>query len=189
MNILIKEIPESGKDISLEAVKEGWFRQILKEALGELHHEGENGKAVFHLLRTGQNVDCRGEVSCDLHPTCCRCLKDFPLHLEVPIHLTLAPLFENERQLKIEGEDEVELVKEDLEFAFYEGDTFNLGDLIREQVILTVPMQPLCSKECKGLCQSCGQDLNDGPCQCKEEHVEHRWDALRGVKLKRQARH
>lgn len=166
MNILIKDIPEEGLHLNFKSPQTGWFQQILAEALEDLHHKTDPAEAEFQLYRTGENVDCSGLVKTASHPTCCRCLKIFLLPLTVPIHLTLAPLFESERELKNQEKGEVELVKEDLEFAYYEGPSFNLGALIREQVILAIPMQPLCHEGCKGLCQSCGQNLNEGSCGC-----------------------
>ncbi len=182
MEIIIKDIPEEGKEFFFDAASDGWFRDTLNAALPQMIQKEDEGKAAFYLLRTGANVDVRGDVACNYHPACIRCLKVFKNHLDCPIHLTLAPLYESERQIKLESKDEVALVKEDLEFSYYEGESFPLSDLIREQVILAVPIQPLCKKNCKGLCQQCGKDLNLGPCGCKAHHEHHRWDALKGFK-------
>jgi uncharacterized protein len=48
------------------------------------------------------------------------------------------------------------------------GDQLELGEMLREQVILAEPMQPLCRVACRGLCPVCGQDLNERPCACPE---------------------
>src|SRR3989344_4322101 len=159
MEIIIKEIPEEGMQLHLDSKKDGWFRQALSDSLSDLYKTGDKGEGEFALLRIGVNVDCSGGGDCDCHPTCCRCLKVFPSHMEVPIHLTLAPL--------------------------YEGDDFNLGGIIREQVILALPLQTLCKKNCKGLCQRCGKDLNEGPCDCKQEQADPRWRPLKAFKAKR----
>lgn len=185
MNIIIKDIPEEGRELSLDAAKDGWFRGVLTQALPEMYHPEDEGKALFNLMRTGANVDCRGDVACVYHPVCSRCLKIFKNRLDVPVHLTLAPLYESERQLKLEDKDEVALIKEDLEFAFYEGETFSLSDIIREQIILAIPLQPLCKTSCKGLCQQCGKDLNEGPCGCSPNHEDPRWRPLKSLKLEK----
>lgn len=184
MDIIIKDIPEEGQELFFDAKKEFWFCEALRTGLPEMSQKGDEGKASFYLLRIGANVDVTGDVACDYHPSCIRCLKVFQSHLDLPIHLTLAPLYESERQIKLESKDEVALVKEDLEFSYYEGDSFSLSDLIREQVILAVPMQPLCKKSCKGLCQQCGKDLNLGFCGCKPNPENHRWDVLKEFKPK-----
>lgn len=166
MNILIKDIPEEGLQLKFKSPEEGWFRQVLTDALEDFHHKTDKAECEFQLYRTGEHVDCSGLVRTASHPACCRCLKVFSLPITVPIHLTLAPLFENTRELKNQEKEDLELVKEDLEFAYYEGSSFNLGDLIREQVILAIPMQPLCAEDCKGLCQTCGKNLNEEDCGC-----------------------
>lgn len=182
MEILISDIPEGGLHLHFDSSANGWFQETLADSLGGFFQKEDGGMASFEFYRTGVNVHCMGEVRCDFHPVCCRCVKIFPLSLKIPIHLNLAPLYENERQVKIAQKGEVELVKEDLDFAFYEGNQFNLSELIHEQIILTLPMQPLCREECKGLCPSCGKDLNEGPCGCPAKTGDPRWGALKGLK-------
>jgi len=51
----------------------------------------------------------------------------------------------------------------------YQGNHLELAPMLREHVILSAPMQPLCSADCLGLCAKCGKNLNEGLCQCAEE--------------------
>lgn len=184
MEIVIKDIPEEGIFLDFKTGSDGWFQAAVTRSLNESFQKKDEGKVHFDLFRTGANVDCRADLAVDYHPACCRCLKVFKSHLDVPFHLTLAPLYESERQLKLENKSEVQLIREDLEFFYYEGETFDLGTMIGEQIFLALPIQPLCKAGCKGLCQHCGKNLNEGPCACKEEHVDHRWDALKVLKPK-----
>lgn len=184
MEIVVKEIPEAGLELDFDSAGAPWFLQVLKDALGNLYRREDGGKGRFSIARTGANVECEGEVSFNCSPACSRCLKVFCTHLDIFIHLTLAPLYESERQLKLEQKDEVELVKEDLEFAYYEDDRFDLGEMIRGQVILNLPMQPVCREDCQGLCPACGRNLNEGPCTCRPEPIDLRWQALKNLKLK-----
>ncbi|MDO8527967.1 MAG: DUF177 domain-containing protein [Deltaproteobacteria bacterium] len=184
MEIIIRDIPEEGQDLHFDSQSEGWFRELMTDAFLDLYKKGDKASVNLHLLRTGPNVDCRGVLQSDYHPTCCRCLEVFEARLDIPFHLTLAPLYESDRQLKTESEDEDDLVMEDLEFAYYEGDRFNLGNVLREQIILAIPMQPLCFDACRGLCQRCGVDLNKNPCDCKREEEDPRWETLKAFKTK-----
>ena len=60
--------------------------------------------------------------------------------------------------------------EEDLDDQYhYQGNQLELAPMLREHVILSAPMQPLCSDDCLGLCARCGKNLNEGPCQCAEE--------------------
>ena len=182
MQIIVKDIPAEGLELDVDSGGTPWFLQVLKDALGEAYAKQSKGEGRLTLLRTGENVDCEGKISCDYYPICSRCLKVFPSHLDISIHLTLAPLYESERQLKLEQKEEVELVKEDLEFAYYDNGRFDLGETIREQIILGLPMQLICRASCKGLCALCGKDLNEGPCQCKAGQADTRWAPLKALK-------
>ena len=70
-----------------------------------------------------------------------------------------------------------------------EGDTYpilhdcvDLELVAREAILLDLPLAPLCTEECRGLCPTCGADLNDGPCPCEEAPRDHRWAALETLK-------
>ena len=74
------------------------------------------------------------------------------------------------------------------QFVFHQelgGEDFaDLTANIREDIILELPQRALCRADCKGLCPECGEDLNEGPCQCKPSHGDLRWHALDQIKLK-----
>ena len=55
--------------------------------------------------------------------------------------------------------------------GFYQGGGMELEDILREQILLLMPMQRICSEDCKGICPSCGKNRNETPCDCKEEHA------------------
>lgn len=182
MEIVIREIPPEGRELHFEAVSDPWFSNSLRESLADLYRKGDKASADFSLIRTEETVDLRGRVQTPIHPVCSRCLKGFSQSFDVPIHLILAPLYGSERQQRFEKEIGEEPVREDLEFSYYEGESFNLDALIREQIILVLPMKPVCNEGCKGLCQHCGADLNKGLCDCTETHEDPRWAPLKAVK-------
>jgi uncharacterized protein len=68
-----------------------------------------------------------------------------------------------------EEEDEVELSDRDVVVAYYEGDRLDLGDVIREQLFLTVPLARVCREDCRGLCPTCGGNRNQQACACLTE--------------------
>lgn len=61
----------------------------------------------------------------------------------------------------------------------------HMADVIREYLLLALPMQPLCREDCKGLCPHCGHNLNEGPCDCNSAAVDERWNALGALLNKR----
>jgi uncharacterized protein len=79
------------------------------------------------------------------------------------------------------GEEEREIQEDDFEISYYRDDQIDLNELLREQFYLALPMKPLCSEECKGLCPQCGINRNTATCACATEWEDPRLAALRGI--------
>jgi uncharacterized protein len=73
------------------------------------------------------------------------------------------------------------LADEEVEVGFYDGGGVELRDVIREHVLLSLPMRKVCSDVCKGICPECGQNLNQAQCQCEVKAADDRWAALRNL--------
>jgi uncharacterized protein len=79
-----------------------------------------------------------------------------------------------------EGYGEEKAIDEgEAEMGFYEGDGVELNDVLREFVLLTLPMQRVCSEDCKGICPGCGQNRNQKECACLTAAADDRWAALK----------
>jgi len=103
-----------------------------------------------------------GSVTGAAELECSRCLKPFSFPVEsIPMDFELLP------EGSARGGAERELGRGELDTEFYEGDEIDPRDLVREQLLLAVPMVPVHSEDCRGLCPSCGADLNLGGCGCK----------------------
>jgi uncharacterized protein len=91
---------------------------------------------------------------------CVRCLEAFPLALSFDFHL----LFVRGEEQRHAGETQLQPADCDL-FPCPEGKV-DLEAIAREQIYLHLPLKPICSGACQGLCQVCGDNLNRGPCRC-----------------------
>jgi len=80
--------------------------------------------------------------------------------------------------------ESVPIDREDTNIGFYEGHGLELADVVREQVMLWLPMRGLCREDCKGICPSCGVNRNAETCVCVETFVDPRWDALKKLHFK-----
>jgi uncharacterized protein len=108
---------------------------------------------------------------------CSRCLAAYSFRQDEAFSLVLYP--------KRPSEDpELELSKDDLDAVYYEDPVVPLAPIAEEWVQMSIPMKPLCSPDCKGLCAECGNDLNLGPCADAHETIDPRWEALRALKEK-----
>jgi uncharacterized protein len=75
--------------------------------------------------------------------------------------------------------DEKEIDAGEAEMGFYDGQGLELNEVLREFVLLSLPMQRVCSEDCKGICPECGQNRNQIECHCQAESVDDRWAVLK----------
>jgi len=147
--------------------------------------EGE-GFRVVSPVTLGFDIDKQkigryrlaGRVEGTLGLTCGRCLEPFTLPVDASFDLRYVPRTENT------GEGEREVEEDDLTTAFYSDEHIDLGHLIAEQFHLALPMKPLCSENCLGLCPQCGTNLNTGTCNCRQTWEDLRLAGLKELKIK-----
>ena len=133
---------------------------------------------TFDIDTDKQQFRLVGAVKTTLELTCSRCLEPFTWPVEAEFDLRYQPHTLNT------GEGEREIEEDDLTTAFYDNDEIDLGHLMGEQFYLSLPMKPLCSDDCQGLCVVCGTNLNRGACDCKPGWEDPRLAALKEIQLK-----
>ena len=131
---------------------------------------------VMDVHKDGDAYRATGRVETRLQLACGRCLEPFEIPVDSPFELRYVP----QTQARGDG-DEREVGEDDLTTAFYREDTIDLGELMHEQFVLALPMKPLCSEACKGLCVQCGTNLNKASCDCVPEWTDPRLAALKGI--------
>ncbi|OPY69137.1 MAG: hypothetical protein A4E57_01342 [Syntrophorhabdaceae bacterium PtaU1.Bin034] len=114
------------------------------------------------VWKAGENVWVKGPVRATLTLTCARCLEDFSFFVESEIDIELMP---KEKQ---PSEPEVELKTEEMNLYFFEGEEIDIDPYVFEEVMLNIPIKALCSESCKGMCPSCGKNLNLEQCRCEK---------------------
>jgi DUF177 domain-containing protein len=119
-----------------------------------------------------------GRVTATLELNCGRCLEAFTLPVDAEVDLTYLP------DPHDAAAEEVELEEEDLTTAYYHGHLLDLGEMLREQFYLALPMRPLCREDCQGLCPQCGTNLNQGTCACDARWEDPRLAGLRAIMKK-----
>lgn len=147
----------------------------------DLSQEGEAYRVVAPVrLICGVHKDhtrfrLTGTVKGEMELDCSRCLEPF----RVPVDLRFDHLYLPHTEASAVVEQEVE--DDDLETSYYQDDQIDLGELVREQFYLTLPMKPLCIEDCKGLCPQCGTNLNLSVCGCKQVWEDPRLAALKSM--------
>ena len=130
---------------------------------------------VHRLQRDGDVFRLTGAVETRLELGCSRCLEPFEIPVQSAFELRYLPQAHNA------GEGEREIEEDDLTTAYYADQTIDLGALMAEQFQLALPMKPLCTDACKGLCPECGVNLNTTTCDCAPKWEDPRLAALKGL--------
>jgi len=172
MKIVVDDIPEGGLslDLSIEGDK------IKGKDTGGLDFDFIGPvKAHLDLAKAKADVSVTGEIHARVKLECSRCLTEF----EYPLDINFYDFFVRGG---VEDRDH-ELKPEDMEVNFLEGPELDTTEVVVAQLALEAPMKPLCSIDCKGLCPTCGADLNQGPCGCEEmDSTDPRLAALKAFK-------
>jgi uncharacterized protein len=134
--------------------------------------------------RAGEEIRIAGSLETVAELSCSRCLE--PARCEITKQFDL--YFRQRDQEMFDEDDDIELTDEDTRTAFFTGTRLALGDILREQVLLALPMKALCKVDCKGLCPSCGTNLNLNSCNCPNERFTPHMDQLLELKRKLEER-
>jgi len=136
-------------------------------------------EGVAELLPdSGDQVRIQGRVSASLETDCHRCLGRAAFSVDASFDLFYKP------QSAAPEEDEIALDEGEVEIGFYDLPGLELEEIVREQVLLRLPMQLVCSEACKGICPICGVNRNETACQCEAAAGnDDRWMALKDVHI------
>jgi len=103
---------------------------------------------------------------------CSRCLETFEQPIHVEIEEAFIPFIDMATGLPLKTEDEDEAL------LINKRHILDLSEVLRQSILLAMPLLPLCKPDCKGLCPTCGANLNYESCTCETEDVDPRWATL-----------
>jgi uncharacterized protein len=157
MKIDLTKIPSGGKEIHLSLKPEWWKPDFDEDRIVGLESPLS---ARLKIYPTGEKIVVDGFLSAILLLRCDRCLETYKKDIttDFRIYLSMVPF---------KGEAEVELLENDLNLDFIDDNFLDSDQIIKEQLILNLPMKTLCSDDCKGLCSICGCNLNRAQCSCQ----------------------
>jgi len=121
-----------------------------------------------------------GDLSTKVELACARCLDPITRDVASNFDLLYRPLGADA------GKEELSVTAAEAEVSYYQGEGVLLEDVLREQVLLALPLWAICREDCKGLCPHCGKNLNLEQCNCAEPLEDPRWSALKDIKEKLQ---
>ncbi len=181
-------------------------RQMESEAFADLKDDfrvvGTTEVVGTMRREKGTTVILEARVSSVMEVTCGRCLEPFTVPVNVDVTTRFVPPADfakvtaetaaragGLKAVLDDAEDvedvDIEAVDEDmLGLAEYRDEKIDLGEVVREQLYLALPMKPLCQEDCKGLCPVCGGNRNRETCTCQQEWVDPRMAALKEWKTR-----
>jgi uncharacterized protein len=123
-----------------------------------------------------KDMRLRGDLSVGLDLQCARCLEPVRQEVRRDFELLYRPLGADA------GRDELSVTDAEAEIGYYQGEGILLEDVLREQVLLALPLKITCREDCKGLCPHCGKNLNQEQCSCAAPLEDPRWAALKDIR-------
>lgn len=154
-------------------------------ALASIHKVGQSEflsplAVELTVVREYGHIRVKGEVSVGMRFACSRCLAlfDSVVRSDFTVFYTEGNHFDSD-------EDEVELAEEDLVSVSFEGEEIDFSHEVAEQVIMEMPLKPLCADDCRGLCSTCGADLNEADCGCESASFNLKFNALKNFKVEK----
>jgi len=155
------------------------FGPDLKQS-GGLHTSGRAQLVEEHhgKHKVIKDIRVHGKLAVRLEASCARCLEPVAHNVAREFDLLYRPLGADA------GQEELSVTSAEAEVSYYQGEGLPLEDLLREQLLLAVPLKTICRDDCRGLCPHCGKNLNAGPCSCSQPVEDTRWAALKDLREK-----
>lgn len=170
MKIIISQIPDEGVEIHGIETANG-----LGITPMDLTLDNDGVRIDAKVSRQGRVFFVDGSLRTSLRITCSRCAGEFSYPVKSEFYCQQEPLRESDM------ETEAVLHRGDMDIDHYTGDEVELNDIFREQVILAMPMHPLCKADCRGLCPKCGQNLNIRKCDCVEDKAQNPFSIIKNL--------
>ena len=134
-------------------------------------------KGEITLTRTHRSILAQGTLTAEIKMICSRCLNPFNSKIRLNVQEEYFPTID------IVTGEKMSSPEEEGGFTIDEHHVLDLTEAIRQYIVMALPMKPLCKDDCAGLCATCGKDLNEGECGCREKGIDPRWAVL--LKLKK----
>jgi DUF177 domain-containing protein len=178
MEFKISELEREPIDFDLELAPNAVDLGTEAEQIGKMATSGQ--AEVLHEHRGPRDIVAdirlRGRFAGKFEIPCARCVEPVEVPLAADFDLIFRPAVADSEA------PERSITAPETEIGYYQKDSLLLEDVLREQVLLSLPVRTLCKPDCKGLCPRCGANRNTQTCTCEEGQNDPRWEALSGLR-------
>jgi uncharacterized protein len=131
-------------------------------------------RGEVRFMRIGTGILVTGNLETIVEVACTRCLTSFDIPVRFEIEEEFKPTLDIQSGAKLPPDPD-----QDPATLIDERHILDLAEVVRQDLVLSLPPSPVCRPDCKGLCPQCGQDLNEGSCDCHTDAVDPRWAVLK----------
>jgi uncharacterized protein len=146
-SVPVSELDAAGKAYAFP-IRAAWIRGELEG--NEATTTGEDGQLEVRLSRSGNDVVVHGHLHAELTAPCARCLNAAKIPIDAPLSLLMVP----ESKAKSDDKDDDAFDPDEADVVPFDGETVVLDDIVRDELVLQIPMIPLCSEDCTGMSQA-----------------------------------
>lgn len=177
MRYKVKEIGEGGLDIRIP-VAAAWLEAECADA--DIRPGDAGVELTGRLERSGEDFLLRGALRGEVITQCARCLEPARVPLNVDIAVSYVESEDDDKNDPFAGGEE-----DEPDVLTFQGGVIDLGPELRDEILMAIPMGPLCSDECAGICSVCGGNRNSTPCDCEERQnrVTSKLSVLKDMKV------
>jgi uncharacterized protein len=129
---------------------------------------------AIRLIRTTDGIFVTGKLHCSLELSCSRCLELFSLPLQFVLEEEFRPTIDI-----VTGANLPVLAEDESATRIDEHHMLNLSEVVRQNMLLAIPPNPVCRTKCAGLCPTCGKNWNEGRCDCESDGIDPRFLVLK----------
>ncbi len=178
LTVQFDEIKDSGLTLDGVVQPDGFsqFKEMTESGVSRI---AEPVNYKLNLFRLADMVEVDGSVEGAIELSCSRCLEFY----QMPFSSRFSMAFTRQLPELTGDDDEIELTADEMGLTLVENDSIELLEPLQEQVFMALPIQPLCNKDCKGLCAHCGANLNKTDCGCEEPLFDARFASLKNFKV------
>lgn len=180
-----------GMELSIHSIQSERGASVRAEFLQDVSQLDWDGQLVAHgparlqvtATNLGGAISLEGRLQLRVGLICSRCTQEYVVDLDEPIREFFVKGSSSSSRSRSADDADHEIPPDFLDDSEtderqYSGDVLHLDDVVRENVLLSIPMKPVCHEDCRGLCPVCGANLNTTNCGCSAEAIDPRWADL-----------
>jgi uncharacterized protein len=178
MKLSISTLNEGENALEFNSIRDSWLKNLISriEREGGFHFETPLGLDL-RLTKLEPDYYLRGKMNYCIAVPCARCAESFKMPVDQAFELALSHVKSAEA-----GSEKISEESEELDINFFSGNEIDLEPMVEEQFQLSLPYKALCSNNCRGVCQKCGKNLNQGNCDCKSDSETNPFSILKQIK-------